>query len=297
MSREISLTDFKSLSAAVIVLTTVAGAICAVFLTRQRWRTRLEAFAGGAFLGAGVLHLLPEALEEFDKVKGYNFLIPLCVSMTVFALFTLAEMFTMSDAAASCCETKQEQSISNYDHSSAPYDCLPESLDDPIEHTSRFGVDMSRFDVASVSFYVIVSIDSAIEGLAFGVLPRWPKVFGILCAIIAHKPIEACAVALVVLKRKPTKVGFCLLSALYAGMSPVGVAVGILLQKANSGIMLGLIESVSAGAFMFMGCREWMELFTHKYSWRTTEKLVHYGAFTSGIVWLGAVAFLQAVSQ
>jgi zinc transporter 1/2/3 len=156
---------------------------------------------------------------------------------------------------------------------------------------------MSRFNAASISFYSIVSIDSVIEGLALGVLQRWPKVFAILCAVIAHKPIEACAVALVALKRKPTKFGFCMPVALYAAMSPVGVAVGVVLQNADSQVVLGVIEAVSAGAFRFMDCGKWMELFIHKYAWRAVDKLLHYGAFLFGIVGLCAVAILKLISE
>jgi zinc transporter 1/2/3 len=243
-----------------------------------------------------MLHLLPEALEELGQIKMGAFPIALAVTIGIFALFTLVELLSVTDDGGSCCETRREHVICPLAPDSGAYDCLPRVGHESGENESRFGEDMGRFDAASVSFYSIVSIESAVEGLAVGVLQRWPKVFAILCAIIAHKPVEACAVALVVLKRRPTKLGFCLLVALYGVMAPIGVGIGILLQRIESPAILGVIESATAGAFIFMGCREWMELFTQKFVWRTAEKLVHYGAFVLGILWLCAVAIVKAIT-
>jgi zinc transporter 1/2/3 len=290
----LSLSAFKYLSAAVVLAATVFGTIGAVFLSRVKWRTKLEAFAGGAFIGAGMLHLLPEALHDLEILKFSTYPIAPTVAVLVFVIFTLIDMLSMSDLdTVVLCE---RHSISGHEHRSGTYDALLEPREVREEVPSNFGPTMSQLDAASLSFYSIVSVDSAIEGLTLGVLQKCPKVFAILCAVVAHKPVEACAVSLVMLKRKPTKCGFCLLIGFYSIMSTFGVALGIRLQTAASPTVIGFIESMAAGAFLFMGCHEWMELFAHKEVWRTRQKLWHYAAFLAGVIWLCIVALIKALS-
>jgi zinc transporter 1/2/3 len=61
--------------------------------------------------------------------------------------------------------------------------------------------------------------------------------------------------------------------------------------------MLGIIESCSSGAFMFMGCREWMEMFQGKDKWGVAEKLWHFGAFLFGIAWLCGAAVMESFEK
>jgi zinc transporter 1/2/3 len=61
----------------------------------------------------------------------------------------------------------------------------------------------------------------------------------------------------------------------------------------NSSLLLGIIEACSGGAFMFMGCHEWMAMFENKGTWGTKEKLWHYGTFLFGVMWLCAVAVME----
>jgi zinc transporter 1/2/3 len=295
------LVDFKYISAAIIFVSSVIGALGSLFVTTLTWRTRLEALAGGAFLGAGMMHLLPEAMDELEKVDWLKYPLAPTIAIGIFVVFTLIDLFSMSEAEAAGFTEAREPVPGNV----SAYDSLPEygepsepsGSEAPTVQESRFGSDMSHFDASSISLYFIVGMDSSIEGLALGVLQKWPKVIAILIAIVAHKPVEAFAIALIVLKRRPTRLGFFLLATFYSLLSPIGIAVGIELRNLNSPLMLGIIESCSAGAFLFMGCHEWMEMFENKDKWGASEKLWHFASFVFGVMWLCAVAVMESFQK
>jgi zinc transporter 1/2/3 len=298
------LLHFKYISAAIIFVSSIMGAAGSIFVTALKWRTRLEALAGGAFLGAGMLHLLPDASDELEKVEWLTYPLAPTITVAIFVIFTLIDLFSVSEADAAGFNDARDNSDT---HVSA-YDSLPEcgdgsettacdATEPPLQTESRFGTDMSSFDASTISLYFMVGMDSTIEGLTLGVLHKWPKVIAILIAIVAHKPVEAFAIALIILKRRPTRLGFFLLTSFYSLLSPIGIGVGIELRNIDSSLMLGIIESCSAGAFLFMGCREWMEMFQKKGDWGAGEKLWHYGSFLFGIMWLCTVAVMESFQK
>jgi zinc transporter 1/2/3 len=115
-----------------------------------------------------------------------------------------------------------------------------------------FGADMSGFDAATVSLYVIMGIHSSIEGLALGVLNKWSDVIAILFAIVDNVCLRAydCAVFIPV---------------------PVGVVIGVGLRATWSHLAIGIIEALSARVCLFIGCHEWSGMFEHKQNGRLAK--------------------------
>jgi zinc transporter 1/2/3 len=248
----ISVENFDYICAAIILITTIIGSAGPIFVTAPKWTARLESLAGGVFLGGGLAHLLADATEELaDRIKY-----PLAPAVTslVFVLFTLVELFSYSEHDAAV--FAEQHHHDNYEtlHSEK---LLSADSAVPRRRIVEFGKNMSGFDAATVSLYIIMGIHSTIEGLALGVLEKWSDVIAILCAIVAHKPVEAFALGLILIKRKPTPLAFGLMIALYSVLSPIGVVSGSQLRESRNGIVIGIIEAFSAGAFLFIGCHEW----------------------------------------
>jgi hypothetical protein len=125
--------EFKYVSAAIILITSVIGALGAVFVTALKWRARFESLAGGAFLFAGRIHLLPEASDDLEWLHD-----PLAPTITIaiFVIFTLINLFSVSESEAAGFNTPQ----------ATAYDSLPEFgelncdvTDQPPGSESRFG--------------------------------------------------------------------------------------------------------------------------------------------------------------
>jgi zinc transporter 1/2/3 len=291
----ISIPEFQYLSAAIVFITTILGAGSPIFVTAPKWTARLESLSGGVFLGAGLAHLLADATEELEGIK---YPLAPAVAASVFVIFTVIELFSYSehdaDVLGGDCHDHRHQPTNS--------PLVSPDVDHDTAQTAKprivtFGTNMSGIDTATVSLYVIMSVHSAIEGLALGVLDNWSDTIAILCAIVAHKPVEAFALGLIVLKKAPMAIGFALLMGLYSLFSPAGVIAGIQLRNSGSALVIGLIEAFSAGAFLFVGCHQWSEMFEKKHTWATKEKLWHIGVFLGGVIWMLLIALIETVAS
>lgn len=295
--------DFKIMSAVIIWVTTLIGSILPIWITAAKWTSRLEALAGGVFLGAGLAHLLADAGEELEHIDT-EYPIGPATCLVTFCIFTAVELFSYGEHDA-------EFQVDGHDHGhghghshGTDYDAIPDkvslqslSTDGTPVKKSIFGDSSSKMTIPTISLYIIMDVHSTIEGLALGVLNKWSGLIAIFCAIVGHKPVEAFALSLIILKDKPTKVLFWILVIFYTLCSPIGLVVGIFLDELDSPLTLGLIAAFSAGTFLFVGCHEWSEMFEHKQEWPLSEKLWHYGMFAIGVIWMLLIAIVEALGE
>ena len=279
---------FRVIAGIVILITTFIGSACTMCVRAAKWTSRLEALAGGVFLGAGVAHLLTDAYDDLSKVDSLKYPLAPAVALVTFIILTLVEYFSYSEHDA--------QPFANAEHdplvdSEATLDTLPN-----VVPNSMFGREM-KMSMAAISLYIIMDIHSAIEGLALGIMTTWSSLIAITCAIVGHKPVEAFALALILLKERPVKVWFWVLVGIYVFCSPIGVVVGIFVQKMSNNLVLGMIAAFSAGTFLFVGCHEWSEMFEHKNEWKLREKWWHFGMFAFGVIWMLLIAIVEMYGE
>lgn len=294
--------------AAIIWVTTLIGNILPLFLTAPRWISRCESLAGGVFLGAGLAHLLDEAYEKLKHYEdeGNEMKYPLApaVALATYVLLTCVELFSYSehDANAFKTETTDNEEGASLTSSVANNNYTPllatdDSAGSESHHESKkmveFGKNFKSITCTMISLYIIMDIHSAIEGLALGILSKQASVIAIFCAIVGHKPVEAFALSLIILKDMPTAWFYWLLVVIYTLMSPVAVAVGVSCQEISGNLAQCIITAFSAGTFLFVGCHEWSEMFEHKHEWKNPEKLWHFGFFTIGVVWMLLIAIIE----
>ena len=297
-----SIKDFKWLSAAVIWVTTFAGSALPMWITTIKWTSRLEALAGGVFLGAGLAHLLADSFEQIGEASKYP--AAPAVALGTFVLLTAVELFSYG-------EHDEEFQVGeghhhNHDHHhSVQFDSIQEKetailQSGEIQNDGKvqlFGTKACALTIPTTSLYIIMDIHSVIEGLALGIMTTMSGVIAIFCAIVGHKPVEAFALSLIILKDKPTKGLFWFLVVLYTIMSPIGLITGIfLVEYTQNKWVMGVIAAFSAGTFLFVGCHEWSELFEHKSEWSCAEKSWHFGMFTIGVIWMLLIAIVEALN-
>ena len=296
----------KYIFAAIILITTMLGNIGPLFITTIRWTSRLESLAGGIFLGAGLAHLLAESNEEMEKVKGLSYPLSPALALSFFVILTLIELFTYSEHDADAFgEHHHHNNESQYD---AIASSALISINDPdseklnAEHNHKikmieFGTTNKFLTAATISLYIIMDVHSTIEGIALGILPKLSHTIAIFCAIVGHKPVEAFALSLIIVKCRPTKVAFWIMIVLYSLLTPIGIIIAIKIGEISSSLVLGIIEALSAGTFLFVGCHEWSEMFEHKHDWKVPEKLWHFGMFAFGVLWMLLIAIIEAFTD
>jgi zinc transporter 1/2/3 len=123
-------------------------------------------------------------------------------------------------------------------------------------------------------------------------METWESAIALLCAIVAHKPVEAFALSLVIVKREPPRWEFIAMTVPYLVMTRSGIVVGIKVIKTQSKLAIGIIEAVSAGVFSFIGSGGWAETIEHK-----KEKMCHFGLFTGGVVWMLAIKAIEYLAD
>jgi len=282
-------TEFKYLSALIIFVTTIIGNAMPLYITAVKWTSRLESLAGGVFLGAGLAHLLADSFEDLESQSKY----PLgpAAALITFVILTCVELFSYGEH-----DEEFQVPDSTYDRieDKASFDYT--GTVEGVATIKLFGENNEQMTVPTYSLYIIMCIHSAIEGLALGILTTWSGVIAIFCAIVGHKPVEAFALSLIILKDHPSKCLFWFMVLTYTILTPCGVIGGIYLVKISSKLALGLIAAFSAGTFLFVGCHEWSEMFEHKQQWGVGEKLWHFGMFTLGVIWMLLIAIIEILN-
>lgn len=290
--------QFKILSAIIVWATTITGSILSMFITAVKWTSRLESLAGGVFLGAGLAHLLADSFDfisESDIHTSYP--IGAAVCLFTFVLFTAVEIFSYGehDTEFQTHQDDHHEHTHTHEYHTVPNYSVSQMLNtqDEVKKPSVFGNTNSNLTIAVVSLYIIMDIHSSIEGLALGILKNWSGLIAILCAVIGHKPVEAFALAFIILQRKPTKCFFWILILLYTLCSPAAIIIGLYLDKLSGNFVLGLITAFSSGTFMFVGCHEWAEMIEHKTMWDMCEKMWHFFLFALGVIWMLLIAIIE----
>ncbi|KAH0788753.1 ZIP Zinc transporter family protein [Histomonas meleagridis] len=298
------LDHLKIIFAVIIFILTLVGNILPLFITTIRWTSRLESLAGGVFLGAGLAHLLAEANEEFEEVDGLAYPLAPALALAFLVLLSVVELFTYSEHDADAFGDHGHDHGGGHDHYNpiGNASLMTSDNDNDIakqdnKQSSKmveFGNTNKFLTAATISLYIIMDIHSAIEGIALGILPKLSNAIAIFCAIIGHKPVEAFALSLIIIKCRPTKIVFWIMVIIYAVLSPAAIIVAMYIGSKSNSLALGIIESLSAGTFLFVGSHEWSEMFHHKHEWKTSEKLWHLGMFTFGVLWMLLIAIIEA---
>ncbi|OHS98246.1 ZIP Zinc transporter family protein [Tritrichomonas foetus] len=238
----------------------------------QSWIALLESLAGGIFLSAACVHLIPESLHTFKHVTKLP-LAPI-IWVIVFSILMIIEMFAHSH---------------NHDH----------DHDHDIDKIARKKKDI-RHDLhephhenANSSFYVLYLVlifHECVESISMGGAKSKKVILALYFATIGHKPVETFSLGLTLLKNHPSKVKYFTLMILFALVSPLTI-LGVTYFLANvSELTMAIVASVSAGTFLFVGFQELSELFHHSGKMATRKKIQHIIAFLVGSAWMCAIS-------
>jgi len=215
---------FKILSLLVIF---AAGLFAGITPTRmrvsqqgKRQLTLGHAFSGGVFLGAGLLHMLPDAWENFKAFAGdIDFPFPALICGVGFLLVLLLEKAGLGGG-------------------------------------KDVGTMSKGRRVYPFVLCVILSVHSIIAGASLGLEATLASSIAIFIAIIAHK--GAAAFALGVSLREsdfPTSRHVAII-CLFSVMTPFGVILGTVLSTVFSGnldaIFEGSFDAFAAGTFLYV---------------------------------------------
>ena len=217
---------FKLLAAVLILAVALVGAVIA-----KRWRGQesdgaglsvANCFAGGVFLAAGLIHVLPDAQGQLASVFPD-------MDYPLFGLLATASVAVMI-------------MIDQWGHRRAAHDATQAS------------------GISAAVLFLVLSIHSVITGFALGIEGQGMAATALLVAVLAHKGTATFALALKVAPVCDGDRVFYQRMIGFALTTPVGILVGALLLKHLSGntgaLMEGVFDALAAGTFVYVALFE-----------------------------------------
>lgn len=206
--------------------------------TGRRRLTLGNSFSAGVFLGAGMLHMLPDALTQFSGFAGYVEY-PLCALTCAggFLLILLIEKGLLGG--------REDLSGMGGGNRFYPYVLL-----------------------------LVLSIHSLIAGAALGLEDAFLASLAIFIAIIAHKGAAAFSLGVSLRQGEFGRASHIRLIVLFSIMVPAGVLLGSMFASLFSGtldaVFEGIFDALAAGTFLYVGILEILsEVFEEKqHHWR-----------------------------
>jgi len=205
-------------------------------------------------LAVGFTHLLPEVseqLEELEKEKlnGYplGYLLILLGYSVLMGLEKVVFSSQTSHMHKHGLQTEEEIDLLKH-KSSKPI------AEDAIQISDvTYSPDGKCAQlVGPLLLLLFLSIHSFLEGLVLGVQVTYGEAVAITIAICVHKWVESLSLGIILLRSGVSSpVGYTLIGA-FATVTPVGIALGIVISNTVSATVTGIFNSLACGTFFFM---------------------------------------------
>jgi len=247
---------FKVISVSMVFGCTMIGGLIPLKIKsgpqQERILSILNAMSGGVFIGAGLLHMLPDAVTGFEKLTNYPLGYFFCICGFFLVLFA--------------------EKIIQHQHQHAPNHEKDEeiSTDEPdLDHSDKNKHDRNN---RNTSFHqhalpsndrpllpfiltMVLSIHSFLAGAALGIQPTKAETWVTLTAIITHKWVESISLGVSFVKAGLTKDKILKFLLAFSLMTPLGVMIGMSLM--NTGDTFGsfisfMLEALAAGTFLYI---------------------------------------------
>jgi zinc transporter 1/2/3 len=251
----INLFTLKILSAVAIIVVGLIGGMIPIVARRSENSRRFfslgNAFAGGVFLGAGLIHLLPDGTRKLATVS--TFPIGGLLAVLGFALLLLIDrvLFSHHDLTASA-----ERSSSTY-----PY-----------------------------VLTVILSVHSIIAGTSLGLETHVTTSIVILLAILFHKGSAAFALMVSLHNAGVPSARQKRILSLFVMMTPLGLLIGSVASAVLSGnralLLEGSFDALAAGTFLYVAV---IDIIDEELS-IDEDKLAKFTLITLGVTFMALLA-------
>ena len=216
---------FKAIAFIAILITGISGGFLSLRLASSKKSERLfslgNAFAGGIFLGAGLIHMLPDAQEGLGTL-GVNFPLTFLICAIGFLMILFLEKVVVQGHSA-----------------------VANSL-----------VKRPKANIYPYMLTLVLSVHSIIAGIALGTEDKVGLSIVIFIALISHKWSAAFALGVSLIRADIKKVKIKNILILFSFATPIGIVLGTTLSAILTGrteeIIEGLFDAIAAGTFLYV---------------------------------------------
>ncbi|XP_020203274.1 zinc transporter 2 [Cajanus cajan] len=213
-------------------------------------------FAGGVFLGTAMMHFLSDANETFGDLteKEYPFAFMLACSGYLMTLLAdsaissvLNKMGRRGRAAAEDLEVQGADTVKASGNGVTSQSQYQNHSTD--HHLANPALGSVRSIGDTILLIVALCVHSVFEGLAIGVAETKADAWKALWTICLHKIFAAIAMGIALLRMIPDRplMSCAAYAFAFAISSPIGVAIGIILDATTQGHVADWIFAISMG--------------------------------------------------
>ena len=238
------LLEIKLVAALAILVVGIVGGMIPLLAARhdasRRFLSLGNALAGGIFLGAGFIHLLPEAGEALEGVVDYP-LAPLLAAVGVVALLLIDRVLFESSHAKGSDENAG-----------------------------------SRQPIYPLVLLVVLSIHSVIAGIALGIEAELAASVLVMIAILSHKGSAAFALIVSVQAAGADRRRLLRVLTIFVVMTPLGILFGTAASEVFEGdtalLVEGTFNALAAGTFIYVAILDVIDAEMY----RSDDQVAHY---------------------
>ena len=240
---------FKVASILLIILAGIVGGLIPTRKSFSKGGTKKltlgNAFAGGVFLGAGFLHMLPDGIDNFTAMNtGIDYPLALLVAALGFMLILFIDKFFSEDKA------------------------------------QKAMADSNRFPAV---LFTILAIHSIIAGMSLGLESDLLSGIVVLVAIVSHKGSAAFALGVNMVNADLGKALIRKTVLIFSMMTPIGVVLGSIISfsenNESSIVFEAIFDSIAAGTFLYIATLEIIDELFEKSELKATKFTLIFAGF------------------
>ncbi|KAH9297710.1 hypothetical protein KI387_029392 [Taxus chinensis] len=239
----------------IVFAATFAGGISPYFF---RWNQAFISlgtkFAGGVFLATALMHFLSDSAETFEDLtkKEYPFAFMLCTAgylLTMLGDLVIAGVYAKQSNKNEVIPVQNPVSLQTTGGSQGPSssatngDSTFTSQETKLRSVSSASLGDSLLLILALCFH------SVFEGIAIGVAETKADAWRALWTVCLHKIFAAIAMGIALLQILPNRplLSCAAYSFAFAISSPIGIAIGILIDATTQGRLADWIYAISMG--------------------------------------------------
>ncbi|GAA6218891.1 zinc transporter ZIP1 [Lates japonicus] len=227
----------------------------------------ISCFAGGVFLAACLLDIIPDYLSDINAeldARGVETSFPLPEFIMAAGFFTvlIMEKIVLNCREMGGAQGEREPLIPDnrnghgHGHGTSP------DLESSGHHVHVDFQAHSPF--RSFMLFLSLSLHSVFEGLAIGLQNTDSKVLEICIAILVHKSIIVFSLSVKLVQSAVRPLWVAAYIGVFAIMSPLGIAIGISVMEAQleaGALIQAILEGLAAGTFVYI---TFLEILPHE---------------------------------
>ena len=262
----------------------------------------LSCFAGGVFLGTGLLHLLPEVDDKMSEISdklNLDFQYPVAEALMVFGFLIMLSVEQIVLAYKESEEFDEYRNpllgnqrsgyrpIGESEHSqpngeltgihsepqtpttsgdwSQPSVSLDESFDAMAQSVHED--PSSHSSLRSFILLIALSLHSSFEGVAIGLQPTMTETVGIFLAVMMHKVILAFSLGMNLCQSRLKLFHIILSNFIFSVASPLGSVIGTFIVEQGESIETiiadGILQGIACGTFLYV---TFFEVLPHEFN-------------------------------